>query len=284
MSTMFFKSNASNIDWCDHTANPGTGCLHGCSYCYARGLAVLRQEAMGLPSEKPFRPLFHPSRFQPNDLPKKPCRIFLGSMADYGGKWEWEINCPDGETIILPSGKEVTNKYSLTPFLLWYELLTVIRASKHTYMVLTKNPRNLRSTLNLFEKQDVPSNLWIGATVNNQNDLMSHAWELRQLKQNTGINKVFISYEPALEEIDLNLKFLRGSLDWVIVGAQTGIIPFKPEIKWLAKTRGQCRDLGIKSFFKNNLKVDGYPREFPDEPELELFGSKDKFKEGLKAL
>lgn len=29
----------SKIDWCDSTWNPVTGCLHGCEYCYARGIS-----------------------------------------------------------------------------------------------------------------------------------------------------------------------------------------------------------------------------------------------------
>ena len=28
--------NKTKIDWADYTWNPVTGCLHGCSYCYAR--------------------------------------------------------------------------------------------------------------------------------------------------------------------------------------------------------------------------------------------------------
>ncbi len=29
----------TKIDWADSTWNPVTGCLHGCEYCYARGIA-----------------------------------------------------------------------------------------------------------------------------------------------------------------------------------------------------------------------------------------------------
>ncbi len=31
--------NQTKIEWCSHTWNPITGCLHGCSYCYARSIA-----------------------------------------------------------------------------------------------------------------------------------------------------------------------------------------------------------------------------------------------------
>ena len=29
----------TKIDWCDSSWNPVTGCLHGCEYCYAQGIA-----------------------------------------------------------------------------------------------------------------------------------------------------------------------------------------------------------------------------------------------------
>ena len=29
----------TKIDWCDSSWNPVTGCLHGCEYCYAGGIA-----------------------------------------------------------------------------------------------------------------------------------------------------------------------------------------------------------------------------------------------------
>ena len=31
--------NRTKIEWCSHTWNPVTGCLHNCVYCYARDIA-----------------------------------------------------------------------------------------------------------------------------------------------------------------------------------------------------------------------------------------------------
>lgn len=33
--------NRSKIEWCDHTWNPITGCLHNCPYCYAKRMVTL---------------------------------------------------------------------------------------------------------------------------------------------------------------------------------------------------------------------------------------------------
>jgi DNA repair photolyase len=34
--------NKTQIEWCNYTWNPITGCLHNCSYCYAKVLAETR--------------------------------------------------------------------------------------------------------------------------------------------------------------------------------------------------------------------------------------------------
>lgn len=34
----------TKIDWAESSWNPVTGCLHGCEYCYARGIDKLKME------------------------------------------------------------------------------------------------------------------------------------------------------------------------------------------------------------------------------------------------
>jgi protein gp37 len=67
--------NKTNIEWCDYTWNPITGCKRGCSYCYAKKLHNRFNKT-------PFEEItFHEERMF-DSFPKKPSVIFVGSMSD----------------------------------------------------------------------------------------------------------------------------------------------------------------------------------------------------------
>lgn len=92
----------TKIDWCDSSWNPITGCLHGCPYCYAAGMArrfggkiitghdrlyildapIRREDGMINPYPYRFGPTYHKYRLKiPQDW-KKPQTIFVCSMAE----------------------------------------------------------------------------------------------------------------------------------------------------------------------------------------------------------
>ena len=113
----------TKIDWCNSTWNPVTGCLHGCEYCYARGIAhryggynidpvcestligtrpdgtkivVLEHQLSRIDKNDVVRPATYPYEFTPTlhryrlDQPSKwsePRTIFVCSMADLFGEW-----------------------------------------------------------------------------------------------------------------------------------------------------------------------------------------------------
>lgn len=97
----------TEIEWCDYTWNPVTGCNHGCKYCYARKIAMRFTGH--------FNPEFHSKRLL-EKFPVKPSKIFVCSMADLFGDWvqdDW-IN----------------------------QILEIVKINyKHTFMFLTKNPK-----------------------------------------------------------------------------------------------------------------------------------------------
>ena len=42
----------TKIDWADASWNPVTGCMHGCEYCYARMICVIKLAQAGVLSEQ----------------------------------------------------------------------------------------------------------------------------------------------------------------------------------------------------------------------------------------
>jgi len=118
--------NRTRIEWCEYSFNPITGCLGGCSFCYARKIAMRFTGH--------FRPTFHPERLgQPLKI-KKPSRIFADSMSDFWGegvKQEWR------------------NKV--------YK--TMRKTPQHTYFLLTKRPDRIT------DERKIPENAWVGVSI-----------------------------------------------------------------------------------------------------------------------
>lgn len=105
--------NKTNIEWCDYTWNPVTGCKRECEYCYARKI-------YNRFNKTPFSNIiFHEERIrQPCGLKKKPAsKIFVGSMSDIQF---WPI--------------QYTEKI----------LHTVNLCPKHTFMFLSKSSMSYR--------------------------------------------------------------------------------------------------------------------------------------------
>lgn len=257
--------NKTKIDWCDSTWNPVTGCLHGCKYCYARGIAnrfganiadenrlhVLDAPFMSVikndngiwsrektnPYPFNFEPTFHKYRLN-EYLYKKGRNIFVCSMADLFGKW-----VPDE----------------------WIEEVfdACKRASQHNYLFLTKNPKRYEKVLNRY----MPPNMWFGwsqtGPMGNKCDFTTHH-----------SIKTFISIEPLLEPFK---EFHIRGVDWVIIGAETGRRKDKvvPERQWIEDIVNKCRTSDIPVFMKSSLADiwgKSLIQEFPKDLYLEAEG------------
>jgi protein gp37 len=202
--------NKTKIEWCTHTFNPVTGCLHGCPYCYAKRIAErfskydqheiyahTRLDKLGYPMlNEPetvvqdgktlidpypfgFYPTFHRYRLDEPAKMKKPARIFVVSMGDLFGAW-----VPDS----------------------W--ILEVFEACKkapqHKYMFLTKNPKRYAE---LAEKGLLPSldNFWYGQTCTKG-----------EVEAFLGPYHQFLSAEPLQGMVS------HAGFEWVIIGAESG--------------------------------------------------------------
>ena len=248
----------NKIGWCNLTFNPVWGCLNNCEYCYARKTAkrfwklISKKELrFWLDNDLPdydyavegtpnflskFFPIFLNSHYV-KKFPKKPQRIFVGSMSEI---FYWE-EC-------------------------WMKLILkkIRQYPQHVFQFLTKNPFT-------YLKYEFPQNCWLGLTiVRTPKYPESDRWGFIEFKRNNLNNLKFVCLEPLLENIDLGCYLDLTAIDWVIVGAETGNRKDKiiPDKEWLLYIIKYCDLHKIPVFIKDNL-LKYYPKfnhikEFPN--------------------
>jgi protein gp37 len=210
-------SLSTAIEWTDSTWNPVTGCTKvssGCVNCYAERLA-LRLQAMGNPSYKNgFSVTLHEDALTLPLKWKKPQTIFVNSMSDL---FHEDI-----------------------PFEFILRVFDVMRrADWHCFQILTKRSERM---LELSPQLPWTSNIWMGVTVEAEN----YTYRMEHLKR-TGAAVKFLSLEPLLSPMSyLSLD----SINWVIVGGESGpnARPMKKE--WVVDIKNQCQDKKVPFFFK----------------------------------
>ncbi|MBB3192075.1 DUF5131 family protein [Halomonas cerina] len=208
----------SDIEWTEQTWNPVTGCTKvspGCKHCYAEVMAG-RLQAMGARGyENGFALSLMPERLEQPLKRKRPTTYFVNSMSDL-----FHEGVPD--------------------YYIEQVLDVVKKTPRHTYQVLTKRAARLPD---FFSSRDVPKNLWLGVSVEDQKYGVPRIEHLRQVEAAVR----FLSAEPLLEDLgDLDL----AGIHWVIVGGESGkgARPMRPE--WADSIRRQCEEQGVAFFFK----------------------------------
>lgn len=257
----------TKIDWCDSSWNPVTGCLHGCEYCYARGIAkryggynidpvgesvtlrtfngqkivelenqvnrVDKNHAVRIaPYPYGFTPTLHRYRLDQPTKWSEPRTIFVCSMADLFGEWvphEWI-----------------------------YEVFRVCKETpQHRYLFLTKNPKRYSDLL----LRSAPDNAWLGASYTG----------IGIYERTSAVKHRFLSIEPLLNRIPpLAAHTIALWNDWVIIGAETGTRKgkVKPEKEWIDTIVRSCDAVGTPVFMKESLREimsDDFRQEFPWE-------------------
>jgi protein gp37 len=147
---------------------------------------------------------------------------------------------------------------------------------QHIYIVITKRPDRmaeyfayLNSEMKDFEGYEAAPNLWLGVTAENQ----QRANERIPVLLSIPAAKRFVSIEPMLGAIKLQLSMnedaaycvtkgfckLAGftfpekdnSLDWVIVGGETGPGARVLDIDWIENLSQQCKTENVPFFLKS---------------------------------
>ncbi|MCC8432878.1 DUF5131 family protein [Reyranella aquatilis] len=218
----------SSIEWTEATWNPVAGCTilsPGCTNCYAMRMAA-RLEAMGMAK---YAGLTRKSGGrakwtgavrldrQALEIPKswrKPRMIFVNSMSDLFQ-----------EAVPASFVAAVWEAMAATP--------------RHTYQILTKRPERMAE---LTRDLPVLPHVWLGASVES-------AAYLDRLDGLRGARAAvrFVSLEPLLGSVagvDLS------SIDWAIVGGESGPGARPMDPTWVREIRTACRRSGTAFFFK----------------------------------
>lgn len=251
----------SKIAWTDATWNPTTGCSKvsaGCKHCYAERQWP-RLSAPGQPYEgREFTDIqCHPKRLHQPMLWLKPRRIFVNSMSDL-------------------FHESVTDEFIAAVF------SVMANARWHTFQVLTKRPERalewFRKSAKLsrawyadsaakygfnfprYEHPWPPENVWLGVSIEDQET----ANERIPLLLDIPATVRFLSIEPLIGPVDFHeardswikktlawhTTPMLSSIDWVIVGGESGpkARPMHPE--WVRTLRDQCAERDVPFFFK----------------------------------
>jgi protein gp37 len=217
----------TKIDWADYVWNPVTGCTKvsaGCKNCYAE------RHANRFWGERKFTDVIcHEDRLiQPYHI-KEPGRVFVNSMSD--------LFHPD-----------VPEKFI-------HRIFTIMLINSHLTFIIPM------------------PNIWLGVSVEDQKTADER---IPILLQNPAAVR-FVSYEPALGEVDIS-KYLitkfynKGpeyspitvkSIDWVIMGCESGPYRRPMDIDWTRSMRTQCQAANVP-FFLKQMDVAGKVIKMPE--------------------
>jgi len=215
----------SKIEWTDHTFNPWTGCTKvsaACDHCYAEAWSKRSGHVEWGPHGTRRRTKTWGGPVKWNKALEGTGRrekVFCASLAD-----------------VFDNHKSIERKWR-------DDLFALIRSTPNlNWLLLTKRPQNIPRFVPDDWGDGYP-NVWLGTTAENQEEFDRRWSHLRAVS--TKIR--FFSFEPLLGPIELRSA---GSLDWAIVGGESGpgARPMHPD--WARSLRDQCKAVGVRFLFK----------------------------------
>lgn len=225
----------TGISWCDSTANLWAGCQKvspGCDYCYAEHLMDTRfgRVQWGPHGQRQriaqgWRDLRKWQRAADRNGGIDPIlgrrrRVFINSLADFfdshrtvpwrGEAWALFRECPSLDI-----------------------------------MLLTKRPQNIAVNLPPDWGAGWP-NIWLGTTTENQAEADRRVHVLASVPAAVR----FLSAEPLLDPIGIDVRYWREAIHWLIVGGESGDQARPMHPIWAADLMEQAFRAGVPVHFK----------------------------------
>ena len=246
----------TKIEWCDHTVNLWWGCtkVHaGCDNCYAEYLSETRYK----------------NGVWGNSAPRKPIKSAFGKLKMMQEK---AAKSNEVKTVFVGSMMDIFEKpMPLSfPYLsdntgylreMLFEKISAGHYNNLVFLFLTKRPSNINKYIPDSWKELAPKNVWFGTSPVDQMTYDNLILHMSFVKGNK-----FLSIEPQLNDIHLHST---EGIEWIIQGGESGHNRRPFDMHWASHIRMQCKDFGIKYFFKQIDKVKEIPlwakvRELPD--------------------
>jgi protein gp37 len=277
----------SKIEWTDHTFNPWIGCTKvspACDHCYAEvstpsrtlGITWGAGQSRRLTSESNWK---EPIKWNKRKFYQCSCGWRGHEVSTEGTSLTDGLpSCPECDGIDLREARQRVFCASLADVFdnevtnAWRQrLMSLVAATPNLdWLFLTKRIGNATRMLQDASEHDgrlmkaddsyrPPENLWIGATICNQEEADRDIPKLLSVPAAVR----FLSMEPLLGPVNLRgwldvedqcpcgeISCEHEALDWVIVGGESGphARPMHPD--WASSLRDQCAVAGVPFLFK----------------------------------
>jgi protein gp37 len=236
----------SEIEWTDEVWNVAVGCSpvsEGCRNCWAARLAarwrnntayagtVREMHAGAVPRFNGTINVLENQMDKPRAT-AAPVRFFVGSTTDI-----FHTNFPSATMVRV--------------------FKTMMEETRHTYMLLTKRPKNgakrVRNFLDAHTSEDtLPPHIWAGVSAEDEATLLDrtqHAVDIPAAVR-------WLSLEPLLGPVATRLRSFftlpaaRRPYQWVVIGGESGTNARPMAPNWAADAVKVCVDHGVPVFFK----------------------------------
>jgi protein gp37 len=221
----------SGIEWTTHTFNPWIGCTRvsaACDNCYAEA----------------WDNRFGGERWGPH-APRTRTKIWGNPI-----KWNKQAaGAAERPRVFVASLADVFDNHKSIEAVWRRELWSLIRQCQNLdFLLLTKRPQNIGRFLP-DDWRDGYSNVWLGATVENQTEADRRIPKLVEIPARVH----FLSCEPLQGPVNLrpSMGWLGGNaVNWVIAGGENGPRYRPADPQWFRHLRDQCAAADVPFLFK----------------------------------